>query len=1018
MTKTSKKLIAAGLVLLLVAGALIAHAWLPRFLKPRIEKQLGEFLDAQVTIEALSAGIITGARLDRVSLRPPGTDGKSRAPLRLKDLSIDHSLTALLSGKYRITRVHIASLSARIDPKILDWASGLRIHPEPPLQFPRIELEKGRIDFDLPQLARCLPVRNLRFSAWQADAKKIAGMLDFSSGDNTVRTQFGIVPGNGLIESDIDITGFDLSALPAIDTKTVQFDPARLNIRGGLSGRISVYLPSPLNDRPRLTGQVSLNGLSGGYAGFPFHLKNGTAQFHLSDHSVTFRDGAVSMAGGSIELPAAGFVFSRKGIDRFWARADVRNFDISALNRHAVLQFFPEAYRPDVKSGTLAAGFHARWTSETGFTYDGDVRVRDISGTLPGNLPAVRGLNAEASFSSPGRVLIRRAGARLLGGQVEATGSFELSGKEIKQPHLEFQFSDILQKKMLVDLLPQGVRKAIALTDIEGAVAKGKLLFHPDQIEVDVTVNARSASLPDLPFRLDDPAVHVEWASGSRQVVFDDFSARMKGGPVEGEGVLKYRDELVADYRIMGRYLPLDNSLLQWLQVDMQQWRAGGTYDIELRANNWRPRQTVTDSLAGLRAQIDLRDVSVGRSDLGAVARNWYGHATLDADGFQLTNFRGELFGVGIQGSGAVPVKGPAIRPRLQLETENITVGPDLFDRLPFDTIGLYALQMAGQCKLQAEVQGLLGGKDPLSGSVSAIVHHLEMSPKDTPISASGSARVDFSGKDLKNLHMEGAVNLNDFALGDIDGDRLSAEFVYNRPQLIFKELTMGAYGGKLTSEDTVINLAEKTWHSRYEIAHVDFESVMGAFGVEGRETPSGVLRSEMSIGGRGLNPETLWGGGTVKVDRGRLYSFPVLVSVLSVLDLQLPSQSPVTDAYAVFGLGEGKLQIKDLVFTGGSVPIHMGGHVNLEEGVPFKQQEIEFLVTVAKSRGWLDKVPVINWMKHYSVDLLRRLVFQSRVSGSFADHKVKTLSSPVTTPIQKMWSLIEKITPSPPGGD
>lgn len=1017
MKKRFQKL-AAGLALLAAAGIAAAYIGLPHFLKPRIEKRLEQFLGAQVAIESLSVGIFTGARMERLSIRPPGGEKRSKAPVSLSDVGVDHCLTDLISGKYRVTRVHIRSFSALVDQKVLDWALGLRIHPKPPLQFPRIELAEGRLRFDLPVLAREVPISDLRFSAWQSDAKRVSAMLGFASNGNTVQLQCGIVPGNGFIESDVHIAGFDLSALPEIDTDVFPFDPAKLDLEGSLTGSFSAHLPSRLNEQTGFSGQVSLNGLAGKYAGLPFCFENGTANVSLSNHSLTFRNGAVNVAGGSIEVPAAGMTFGKNGIDRCWLRADVRDFDMAELNRPALLKRLPESYRPEIKSGTMSAGLRARWSSKTGLEYGGDVMVHDIAGALAGELPAFRGLNAELSFDSSGEVQIRQAWARLFGGRAEAAGSFVLAGKKVRRPHLEFQFTDIRQKAGLVDLLPKSVRKAIALTGVSGARAGGRIWLNADDIEVDVTVGARSASLPDLPFTLTDMVTDIKWASGTSQVAFTGFSASMKGSPVEGGGVLKFKNDFVADFRLMGRYLPLNNALFKWLRIDMNQWQVGGSYDIELRASNWRPRETLSASLAGLRAQVDLRDAYAARPDFGTVARNCYGHATLDAEGFQLTNFRGDLFGVGLQGSGAVPIKGSDLKPRVQFESETVSLGPALYDRLPLDTGSLRALELAGQCKLQAELQGFAGDKNPLSGSVSAVVYQLELAPRETPISANGFIRVNIDGKNWQDLRMDGSVNFNEFAVGALDGDRLTGDFVYRRPHLIFEELAIGAYGGKIASEDTVINLVEKTWHSSYEIAHVDFESLMSAFGVKGKEAPSGVLRSDMTIGAQGLNRETLWGGGTVKVDRGRLYSFPILVSVLSVLDLQLPSQSPVTDAYAVLGLGQGKLQVKDLIFSGGSLPVHMEGEVDLDAGVPFKQQHINFLVTVAKSEGWLDQLPVINWIKHYTVDLLRRLVFQSRVKGTFADYEIQTLSSPVTTPIKKMLVLLKKITPSPPGQD
>jgi len=295
-------------------------------------------------------------------------------------------------------------------------------------------------------------------------------------------------------------------------------------------------------------------------------------------------------------------------------------------------------------------------------------------------------------------------------------------------------------------------------------------------------------------------------------------------------------------------------------------------------------------------------------------------------------------------------------------------------------------------------------------------MHHIEMMPGQTRISANGTARISASTQDWRQSEIEGAVSLDNISYGKLDGDRLSADFSYKDRQLAIPEMTIGAYAGKIRITDTKIHTGDGSWQTTANLAHLDLESLVGAYGIEGRDAPSGVMRGDIRIAGQRLDAKTLTGQGTLKISRGRLYSFPLLVSVFNVLDLKLPRQSPVTDAYGDFNIENGELTVKDLLFSGGSVPAHVEGNVQLGAEGGLKQKPISFIVTVAKQENILDQIPLINWAKRYTLDYLRNLVLQARVEGTFADHKVTTLSSPLTDPIRKMFFLLEKFTPAPPG--
>lgn len=1013
--RVRKWLIVAVLVCLLAGGLAWLSARIGGMIAPRVESRLSQDLNAQVKMEGFHFDLFTGAHIRQAIIRPKAADGAT-APkqIRLRDIEVDHRLKALLLGEYRIERIHVGDLNTSVDPAFAKWAASLGGGDRQiPGTLPEIEVSRAVLGFDLPGMRRPLEVDRLRLSAWQPDVKRILGIVSFSAGANEVRVQFNAIPEQSFVEADILVNGFDLSFLPVFKFEGVAIDPLDFDTRGMLTGKLIAFLGEAPGKAPAVTGQFTLSGLSVRHSRSNLALTNGTARITVTDHTVTLRDGDFNFAGGNVEIPAAGLQIGNTALERFWCRADLNNLDLISLGGNDAFRQVPERFRPQVRSGTFSGSVHAQWAPADGMDYGAEVMLQDVSAALARNGVAIHSLDAEGSVASSGRINIRQARGRLFGGRVEATGSFELAGNKMADPHLEFRFSDIEQNEHLIAMLPDHVKKAIRLIGIGGATADGSIELEPDGLALALTVNAKTLELPTLPFALTDAEAGIKWASGTRKVLLEDCRGFYSGSPVEGSGTLLLDKPVRADFTLRGRYLPLQQPVLEWLHLDAEPWRVAGSYDLAIHAENWRPvKHSLTRSLEGIKAQVDLRNVNVIHPEYGDVAQNCYGHMTLGSDGIQLSNLRGDLYDIGFRGSASLPLDGSKTSPFLQFETQSLTLGQKLFSRLPFDTVPA-ALGLTGQCKLQGEFQRLADGR--YDGGVTAVIYHLEMSPGDIPITAAGTSQIHVSAKDLRRPVVSGKIDLGELSVGEFEGDRFTADFEYTDPLLTFRDIDINAYGGTIASNETWINLENRIWKTSTDISHLDFESLMGAFGIEGREAPAGVMRAGLRLSGTAFNPETITGVGEVKIDRGMLYSFPLLVSVLSVFDLHLPSQSPVTNAYGIFKIGGGRIRIEDLLFTGGSVPVHMEGGIELKQGTPFKHQRINLLVTVAKNKGLLDAIPIVNIIKHYTIDVLRRIVFQARVKGTLDDYEINSLSSPVTKPIQKMWSLIDKITPSAP---
>ncbi|MBS3758093.1 MAG: hypothetical protein KGY61_05470 [Desulfobacterales bacterium] len=1019
MQRDSKILIGLTIVLCLGVGGFAVYKGLTAhdFLAPRIERELENRLQARVEAQGVEFGLLFGARIAQLRLTPTpiGAQAPEKAPLVLTDILIRHELLPLLFGQYRPAKVVIGDLRAGLGLEVIQWLSDIRKNFKKSDVQPGIQVTDATMEIDLPALDRPVQVKDFHFALWpETDGKQVHGTSNFDFGGNAVQLEFKAIPEQAQVETQFSIQKFDLSALPVIGKGKTAFDPAELEMAGEISGTLFVQTPTGKNGRPNINGELTISGLSANYPKLPFSLEDGFAKLSFTENAVAIRDGAFNCARGGIEIPAACLRFDDYCLECAWIRVNVSRLEVPLIADKQTLAFLPVKFRPEFDVGTATGSVHLQWTPSGGLKYGGDMMIDDVAGSLPKLDTEFSELDASISFSESPRLVIRQARARVLGGRAEAVGTCEFEKGKIRNPAVEFWLNDVTETDKLVNLLPVVVRDFIKKAGFTKPEVDGCIALQPEHMQIDLSINGDAANLPDLPIQVDEPHLEVKWKSDIRQVRFENVRAKIDGSPLEGSGTLNFGQNMRLDASLLGRRLPLNSRLLKWCGLQLGDWRVGGTYDLDLRADKWWPAGTkAAEFLRHMRVQVNLQDAVISHPETGKLAESINGHISLDSEGLHLSNMTGDLCGFGFRGSGRLPfAKDP--RPLyFQIESENMTLGPKLYDRLPFD-IGLEAIGLNGQCELKAELQGL--GKGPLSGNITTILHHVGITPGQTEISGSGTARFRITAENGWDPTVEGTINLDDVAYGDLDGERLTADFVYNSQQLDIPEININAYGGKIRLAETEMDTGSGTWETKAHVAHLELESLMGAYGVEGRDTPSGVMRGDIRLAGRHMDPKTFSGEGTIKISRGRLYSFPLLVSVFNVLDLKMPRWSPVTDAYGDFTIDKGRLMFKDLLFAGGSVPVHMEGSVSLGAEGDLKQKPINFIVTVAKQEGILDQIPLVNWAKRYTVDYLRQLVLQARVKGTFDDYEIKTLSSPVMGPIRKMFYLLEKITPATPG--
>ncbi|MFO7839913.1 MAG: AsmA-like C-terminal region-containing protein [Desulfosalsimonadaceae bacterium] len=1021
--KKNRKAVWGGVIALCLAAAGILLHWgltAPGFLAPRMERRLGRYLQAKVQVENMRFSIFSGAYLETVTVAPKegATEKSAPPPFVLRDVRVAHAFFPLLAGRYLPEKIYIKSMQARITPAFLKWAQGLDMGPQKGAAPPVVTVSDGVLHMERPSWPHPLTLRDFSFFARPgAEGDRLLGSSSFGIGKNTFRMEYNADPEKSRVSARISGSVKDFASLPVGAGQDNKFSVSDLKLQAGMSGKLDLDFSRDGGVLPELSGEVQISGLSAEHPAFETSLENGFADFVIRENVLILQSGRADVAGGCLEIPTAGLGFQQGELASAWLRLDLRTLDLSLLAASPLAAAVPERLQLKSISGSVNGQGHLQWTPAGGAVYGGRLEIADAAGSLAEPSVSFSELDVSMRLASPGRLFLSQAVFRVFGGRAEASGTCRFSGGRIKTQDLEVQFADLTDTDALVDRLPRPVQKFIAKAGLRSPSLRGRAGLTQEGVKLDLSLDAKAAEIPEFPVALDEPHLEIQWRTGSRQVVFENGRARFAGSPLQAAGQMTFGSPPELDFSLVGRYLPLNQRILNWLGLDMKNLDASGTFDLEMRGRNWWPSgKGAAGFLKKVRAMVDVRNTSLKHAEAGKIGEHIYGHVNLDNEGMYFSDMSGEFFGVGLRGDGYIGLGKKSRGTYFHVVSENINLDDRLYKLLPRD-LGAEAVGLTGQCSLEAEVRENRNGQQGLTADISTLLYHLELAPHGKKMKASGSARIRVSAKDWHNPLIKGSADLENLSFGSLDAERLAADFRFHEHSFVVDNMTIGAYGGKVLLQDGFCDTETWLWSTSAELSHIDLESLLAAFGIEGQYAPSGVIRGEVQMSGRKTERRALEGEGTIKVSRGRLYNLPLIVAVFNVLDLQMPRNSPVTDAYGSFRITGGHLKVEDLLFSGGSAPVYMQGSIDMAAEGPLKQAPLDLVVTVAKKEGVLDQIPLVNWAKHYTLDYLRRLVFQTRVAGTFGDYEITTVSNPITESVRKMFSLLERLAQQPNPG-
>jgi len=1022
-------------ILAAVAGACIGVAvWLsvrfltsPAFVTPRLEGVLSRLLDTRCRLEGVQVRVLGESRVGALKVYHSGREGAGAGPfIRLEGVRVVHNPLALLKGEFQVERVRVRSLDLNVTPEELRWLSALQERHPPgkePGRLPAIQIEGGRVQVDVPQWCEAFTAEHVRCGLSQDEAGRVRGTIGFEINGNPFRVDIEKAGAGAETSLRVGMPGVWLERLPLPYVKGASSFLEGLALSGQVRGELRVHLGGAAGEKPFFEGEVALSGVSVSRSGWPVAMEDVAGECHFADGRVWLDEVTGCVAGARFRIESAQVGLRGEGGVGIAARGQVRELDVSQLVEAELPPAIAELLNESgLRAGMADIAFDV--VKEPGCEPAFEVAVSLEDGSLrPGIVPVpLEGVRFRGRYHSEGRLEITHARALVDGGLVEVKGRVRLPAGGQAVPELDIVFTAVPVRDELVQHLPAQVRQISRTVGLEGGELDGKLSLKPLGQFFEARFSARGMSSPLLPYSLEDLSGEVRWSSVSGKAQVRDFKARHGKGLVRGSGTINLGERPTLDLLLEGRELPIDEELQRLLPADVrrlwQQWEPAGDFDISVRV---RGRELTGDTaagppLAGIDACVHLRGVSVTHKGTAVEIRQLTGDVSAHENTVTITGLSGEVGGVQFEANGFISTAEEQSGILLLARTARTRLTPELVKQWP-QTIAqqVLRLHMEGEFEAQLQFRQLAHNQQEPAADLSLTLHDLGMQVGEVPVRTTGTVRVSSDNPLSGGLPLRCAVRLQRLRAGSLYSNDLMATLDIAKDSFHAARLDVSAFGGTLDVEDATCKLPQVDWQLKGRISHLDLESMMAALGIEGRETPAGMLRGKIELAGRRDSLSALKGQGELKIDRGRLYNLPIILSVLNLFDLKLPSESPIGEAYAAFYVENGTFYLDDALLAGGTVPVHIRGTIGLKDGVPLQEQAIDLLFSVVAKKGLLNKIPLVNIVKRLTVDQLRKYVFQARAVGTFSDYELKSIPKLLTAPISGLWHLLGTLYP---GGD
>ena len=1041
-----------GVILLLVVGVWVAWNSLtaPAFLTPRVEKALSDALDAPCEVKGLKVSFLSGVSVDSLTIHPPAPEGEQSEPLVLKGIHLTHDLTDLILRSYRIESVEVQQLAATVSESTLDWTLARSIRDgvshagtgkpedaEAPA-MPRIALHNGTIRVALPGFEEPVVIDGLALNVPGDSETGLLGSGNCRIAGNDLWAEVRRSQSDGGLRVQFDIPSLNVGALPLPRNEKARKFLAHFETSGVVRGSLSVR-PTSASDAGRpITGQISVEGLNAAHTKWGLGATNVSGQIQLGRHSLQAIGFSGLMNGAPFTIDTAELSVKNGKPHHAHLAGQVRHLDLGALP----VDTLPHDLRKPMRETGVSAGIGdvefrlevrpegkpVRRVKIT--TYEAEMKPLEVP--LP-----MKNVELVALWREKGRLDIPRATATVHGARVRMSGYFQDKDKEpgwVEKhgeaeeqdddddeedegdkavPHLTIEFEDVPATRELLESLPEPepaeIGRKLGLTD---AIADGIVRIDGKDVKFRLLARAAKMRSPEFPYPVESVAAEVEWSSEHEKVYVHQFTARHGGGALRGSAVANLRGDPTLNLQMDGARLPIDEhtyvALPDETREKLKTWGPEGHFDLSLSLRDQKLKNA-ENGLGGLEATVRLREVKLNRDDLGQVARNLNGTVYVGAEGFRVEDVTGVALGVPFRAAGNVS---PSFeQSQLAVISQRLPFTEELIAGWPEPIAApLKKLKPSGKFRIRAEDLHLVDGGSALACKLTLTLDGVDFNIGEAPAQASGTARLDLQRAGGETLSTSGTVHLDNLRVAGLEGKNLDGTLKFQNSVLTVPRCSVQAYGGTISARDVSMESDGSEWKLNARVSHIEIESLTKALGME--EPPTGVMVASFTLSGNEFDPTRMTAQGEIKCERGDLYTFPFILSVLRILDLRLPAESPATNALGTFELKGGLMHLEDMLLTGGSMPVHVQGSVGVFKPGKWKDQPVDMVFTLIKPDGLLDRVPIINVVKKATIDQLREEILQARVQGTVGEYDTQTVMEPLTAPVRALWGMLERISP------
>ena len=333
-----------------------------------------------------------------------------------------------------------------------------------------------------------------------------------------------------------------------------------------------------------------------------------------------------------------------------------------------------------------------------------------------------------------------------------------------------------------------------------------------------------------------------------------------------------------------------------------------------------------------------------------------------DSKALTLAGLRGRSAGVTMEVDGTIALEPEAGDTTVQIRVPRFQLTPDLLERLPERYVsGFKSLAPRGALQATASIVARGAGGAPFLASALIALDNVSLATAPPLDRLTGTA--SFVADPEHPGSGAVSVNLSRARYAGLAVQDFSAHGTVSKELLDIDDADWSLYGGRVAGAIRMELGTPLKYSGEFRISHLDLESLVAAMG-ETEDAPSGWLRGTVQFRGTGQKTAGLNLRGSCVVDRGHLYDLPLVTGVWNLLSLQLPDEGALSDAGADFRIQDGVIHVDQALLTGESIPLGITGTIQLEPGVKFDEQKINLLFTGERRRGFLDRLPIIGWIK------------------------------------------------------